>query len=107
LAQVLPFATHSFDSIIATFPTEYIVDPGSLKEIRRVLCPGGVLVIVLGAWITGRSFLDRSAAWLFHITGQSPDWNPFYADPLTQAGFSVEQHFIHLSGSYVLVLVAS
>jgi SAM-dependent methyltransferase len=47
--QALPFADASFDSIISTFPTDYIADPAALAEITRVLRPGGRLIIVLGA----------------------------------------------------------
>lgn len=47
--QALPFADSSFDSVISTFPTDYIGDPAALAEIARVLRPGGRLVIVLGA----------------------------------------------------------
>jgi len=45
----LPFAPESFDSVVSTFPTEYIFDRAALCEITRVLRPGGRLVIVQGA----------------------------------------------------------
>jgi len=45
----LPFADAAFDSAVSTFPTEYIFDRVALREIARVLRPGGRLVIVLGA----------------------------------------------------------
>ncbi|HEV8190211.1 MAG TPA: class I SAM-dependent methyltransferase [Ktedonobacterales bacterium] len=45
----LPFVDASFDSVVSTFPTEYIADPRVLGEIGRVLRPGGRLIIVLGA----------------------------------------------------------
>jgi len=48
-AQRLPFADAAFDSVVSTFPTDYIYDPATLREIRRVLRPHGRLVIVLGA----------------------------------------------------------
>ena len=47
--QALPFAEASFDTVVSTFPTDYIADPVALREIARVLRPGGRLVIVLGA----------------------------------------------------------
>jgi SAM-dependent methyltransferase len=47
--RALPFAGASFDSVVSTFPTDYIADPRALAEIARVLRPGGRLVLVLGA----------------------------------------------------------
>ena len=48
-AQRLPFANASFDTVVSTFPTDYIYDPVALAEIARVLRPGGRVVVVLGA----------------------------------------------------------
>ena len=47
--QRLPFGDASFDSVVSTFPTEYIADPLALREITRVLRPGGRLIAVVGA----------------------------------------------------------
>ena len=47
--QALPFASASFDSVVSTFPTDYIADVDALREINRVLRPGGRLIVVLAA----------------------------------------------------------
>jgi SAM-dependent methyltransferase len=47
--QHLPFLGESFDTVVSTFPTEYIYQPATLREVARVLRPGGRLVVVLGA----------------------------------------------------------
>jgi len=52
-ARQLPFADASFDTVCATFPAEYILDPATHAEIRRVLAPNGQLVIVDGGRIEG------------------------------------------------------
>jgi len=68
-AQMLPFAHQTFDSIVATFPTEFIYDPASLDEMNRVLRPSGTLVIIPGAYFhnpLARFFIE----WLYLITGQ-------------------------------------
>jgi SAM-dependent methyltransferase len=49
LAQELPYANASFDSVVSTFPTDYIFDPLTLGQIGRVLLPDGRLIVVLGA----------------------------------------------------------
>ncbi|RRR65381.1 MAG: class I SAM-dependent methyltransferase [Candidatus Viridilinea halotolerans] len=49
VAQQLPFAAASFDSVVATFPAEYILDAQTHHEIRRVLVPGGRVVIIPSA----------------------------------------------------------
>jgi ubiquinone/menaquinone biosynthesis C-methylase UbiE len=67
--QMLPFADQTFDSIVATFPTNFIYDPASLSEMDRVLRPNGKLVIVPGAYFhnpLARFFIE----WLYLITGQ-------------------------------------
>ena len=48
-AQALPFGDASFDTVVSTFPSEYIFDPDTIAEIARVLRPGGRLIVVLGS----------------------------------------------------------
>lgn len=67
VAQSLPFASASFDTVVSTFPTEYIFDPKTLAEIKRVLVSGGRL-IVLPATFPSNGFLK----WLYKVTGESP-----------------------------------
>jgi ubiquinone/menaquinone biosynthesis C-methylase UbiE len=99
-AQYLPFADGVFDSVIATFPAEYIFDPQTLKEIMRVLVPAGMLVILPMAWLV---------AWLFRVTGEALGKpGPVSAainDRFAHAGFEVRSEMIQLKGSQVLVMV--
>jgi SAM-dependent methyltransferase len=48
-AAALPYPEQSFDSVVSTFPTEYIFDPATTREMERVLRPGGRVIVVLGA----------------------------------------------------------
>ncbi len=48
-AQQLPFSDASFDSVVSTFPSEYIYDPDTIAEVARVLRPGGRLIVIEGA----------------------------------------------------------
>lgn len=59
-AQSLPFRSGYFDSVVSTFPSEYIADPQSLAEIKRVLRAGGRLVIVPGGWLAPKGAKART-----------------------------------------------
>src|SRR5579875_3236562 len=48
-AQHLPFSDNSFDTVVSTFPSEYIYDSDTIAEVERVLRPGGRLVVIEGA----------------------------------------------------------
>ncbi len=50
-AQALPFPDSCFDSVVSTFPSDYIVEERTLIEVRRVLRPGGRLVVVPAGWL--------------------------------------------------------
>lgn len=69
----LPFPDQQFDTVIATFPTNYIFKPETLETVHRVLRPQGRLVIVLAGELRGpwpiRPFID----WLYYITNQKGD----------------------------------
>jgi len=54
-ARALPFISDSFDTIIATFPSDYIAADETIAEIRRVLRPGGTVAIALWARFAGDS----------------------------------------------------
>ncbi len=111
VAEHLPFRSGSFDTVVATFPSEYIFDPSTLREARRVLAPGGKLVLLPLAWITGNRPWERLAAWLFRITGQAPDQpRPIAANVREQfgrAGFVLRNELIQLKGSQLLFYIAT
>jgi ubiquinone/menaquinone biosynthesis C-methylase UbiE len=57
-AQGLPFSDGTFDTVVATFPSEYIYDPDTIAEVARVLRFGGRLVVVEGANLLPIGFLQ-------------------------------------------------
>jgi len=96
-AIALPFADETFDAAIATQVYEYVADmPAALSEARRVLKPGGRLLILDTDW--------DSVVW--HSTDRErmlrvlEKWNDHLADPylprrlpglLRDAGFDLHE----------------
>lgn len=106
-AQKLPFSRGSFDQVVATFPSEYIIEPATLEEIHRVLQPRGSLIVLPVAWITGKSLFDRAAALLFRITGQTPDTHTGDLQKLELPGFDLKTEMRHTESSRLLIVIAT
>ncbi len=102
-AQAQPFPTACFDAVVATFPSEYILDPVTLSEIRRTLRPGGTVVIVAAAWPKGPVLVDRMAAWLFRVTGQTITEGSAWKRPLAAPGMPLQVQTIELPRGLVVV----
>jgi hypothetical protein len=102
----LPYRSGAFETVVATFPTEYIFSSQTSAEIFRVLAPGGRLVIVLTAWITGKSLRERASALVFSLTGQSEPFKEIWQTPYTLFHMEVRTTWIDLRHSRVCILTA-
>lgn len=107
LAQALPFHNGAFDTVLATFPAEYITDPRTLSEVRRCLSDGGRLVVLPAAMPK-----HRLLAWLFRVTGQASDdaaqtVQQKLKEPFAASGFDVESHILERDSGTLIVLVAT
>jgi ubiquinone/menaquinone biosynthesis C-methylase UbiE len=101
-AQRLPFPPQSFDGLVSTFPSEFIVDPETLAEMSRVLRPSGRLIVVPLARITGRALPDRVAGWLYRITLQSGDLPQEWLNRFERAGFEPQIERVALPRAEVI-----
>jgi len=100
LAQELPFASGSFDTILSTFPAEYILDGRTPAEAHRVLKSGGRMVIVPWA-------MRGETRWLFEITDQGPTVaSQRLPLALEQAGFETETRLEHGSNGVIAIILA-
>lgn len=106
LGQSLPFPTETFDSLVATFPAEYIFDARTLSEAYRVLRNGGRLIVLPVAWPK-----NRFLTWLYRVTNEAPSeaLNVVKAkmgQPLVRAGFEVRIEILAVKSSVLLLLIA-
>jgi ubiquinone/menaquinone biosynthesis C-methylase UbiE len=113
VAQALPVRDARFDTVLATFPTEYLIDPPTIAEIRRVLAPGGRLVIVDAAQFSTSGLYERVVDTAFlltlHTSVKREDRVPVPYRPhlhvFEQYGFRFEGHVEPVRDSSVVVLV--
>jgi ubiquinone/menaquinone biosynthesis C-methylase UbiE len=68
--QALPFRSGEFDSVVSTFPSDYIADLATLREVQRVTNERGRLIVVFGAQLIGREPSKLLIEWLYRLTGQ-------------------------------------
>jgi ubiquinone/menaquinone biosynthesis C-methylase UbiE len=108
LAQQLPFAPASFDTILATFPAEYIADPRTHTEIRRVLAPGGRVVILPLAQLD-RGLYTRLVDLAYRLTLQTPalptDTLATQVSQLRIGDTPLDAHWVRVGPSQALVLM--
>jgi ubiquinone/menaquinone biosynthesis C-methylase UbiE len=109
LAQALPFPDAAFDTIVATFPAEYIFSKSTLDEAYRVLTPQGRLVILPMAWLTGKGPLERLVKWAMRVTGETTGVAGQLPEPVKErfaaSRFTVQRETVNLPRSLVTVIV--
>jgi ubiquinone/menaquinone biosynthesis C-methylase UbiE len=106
LAQSLPYPNEMFDCVVSTFPSEYIFDPRTLSEVRRVLRSRGRLVVLPAAFPKNR-FLQ----WLYKVTGESPSNVEEFVQqrlrqPFAAANFRAEVKTIEVKSSTLMFVLA-
>ncbi len=88
-AQALPFPDAAFPAVVSTFPTDFIVDPGTLAEVYRVLEPGGRLVFVPNGVLTRGGLARQGVEAAYRITGQRAPWPVPIEERFKAAGYKL------------------
>jgi ubiquinone/menaquinone biosynthesis C-methylase UbiE len=100
IAQRMPLADHCVDTVVATFPAEYILEKATAHEIARVLAPNGQIVIVDGGRIGEMPGNSTEGG-----QGHAPISAVFAA--LTAIGFSFTVSMEAVGSSQVMVFVGT
>ncbi len=103
-AQQLPFCDAAFDSVVATFPTEFILERATLQQAERVLGDGGRLVVVANVVFEGGRLAARLLRWVYGVTGQS-EALPHGSSRLREAGFAPVARRVSVGRCEVLLRV--
>lgn len=108
MAQAQPFRDQAFDSIVMTFPPNFVYDPRALAEFHRVLADNGHLV-----WVDAGRLLPRDAVSraldraLDAVSGSGVPFADFACAALARAGFGARIETVRDDASVVLVVVAT
>ncbi len=105
-AQALPFRSGAFDSLVSTFPTEFIADPATLREAARVMGQAGRVVIVPGV-VFAKSPPARALEWLYTVTGQRDPEPPGISSAVEEAGLTLKREHEPMGTAQVLIVVAT
>jgi ubiquinone/menaquinone biosynthesis C-methylase UbiE len=86
-AVALPFASNSFDCIATTFTLSAIPDAlAAMREMKRVLCAGGVLALVDAGYPSDENPIGTALARMWELGG---DFMRDEASLMQQAGLKV------------------
>ena len=109
-AEKLPFTNSSFDSVITTFPTEYIFEREAIQEIWRILKPQGKFIALVGVEIVPIGLYHRLLSVLYKSTGQDAPNDALmvqFLHRLNDIGFRSEVKWQFAAADKVLLVICT
>lgn len=100
-----PFKDGSFDSIVATFPEQYIAKQETLDECSRVLNPDHGVLIIVGRWIELKSSWIQKCFPVFYRRVNQAEINELERG-LIKAGLTFEMKEVDLKWVVHRVILA-
>ena len=98
-AQAMPFADHSFDTIIATFPAPYILEAATLAECARLLAlPPTVTASAIAAQRRRGGQLVIVGLWVAFAQWHWTRWLPFFYGRPSAAALARLTHVFTTAG---------
>ncbi|MCE5283803.1 MAG: class I SAM-dependent methyltransferase [Deltaproteobacteria bacterium] len=104
--QALPFRSGSFDEVVATFPTDYIFDPDTIREVNRVTSGQGRLVVVAGAQQKGSQPDGHFCQWLQGMMGKTGTRREQEQSPFVRQGMQTRIEHKRVGDGLVTLIVA-
>jgi ubiquinone/menaquinone biosynthesis C-methylase UbiE len=108
-AQKLPYPKACFDQVVATFPSNTILSKQALSESRRVLVPGGTLIMLPLAWthgMRGKNIFQKSTVGLWQTRAQVASWDERYLKRFSEAGFQTRAEQIRTTSWSLVIILA-
>ena len=108
VAQSIPFKSKQFNTVVTTFPAQFILEDITLKEIQRVLKSDGQLVVLLAVQITGTNLFSRLLKILYALTGETPSQQTqnHIRKTLVKHGFSPQINWLEQRNVQLLLINA-
>ena len=104
--QALPFRSGSFDEVVATFPTDYIFDHDTIREVSRVTSGRGKLVVVAGAQHKGLQPDSDFCQWIQGMTGKTGTRQEREKSPFVRQGMQTRIEHKQVGDGLVTLIIA-
>ncbi len=105
-AEQLPFPRGAFDSIVMTFPANFIFDPRTFAEFHRVLADDGRVIWVDVPQLFPQTWWSRFLGWALGAVASGVDYRQLIQQVLERAGFEARTESVEDGASVVWVTVA-